>query len=45
MPHAPFEHVAVPFVLSHTLPQALQFVGLVFRLVSQPLAASLSQLP
>ena len=45
MPQVPLEHVAVPLVLSQVLLQAPQLAGLVFRLVSQPLATLPSQLP
>ena len=44
IPHAPEEHVAVPFTVLHVLPQVPQFIVLVSTLVSHPLEALPSQL-
>jgi hypothetical protein len=44
MLHVNAEHVAVPLMLAHVLPQLPQFCELVWRLASQPFAAWASQL-
>jgi hypothetical protein len=43
--HVPLLHVVAPFAFVHETPQAPQFVALVFRFASQPLAALPSQFP
>lgn len=41
--HVPLLQVAVPFVVEHLVPQALQLLISAFRLTSQPLLAKPSQ--
>jgi hypothetical protein len=43
--HVPAVHTFVPFTAAHAEPHALQLAALVFRLDSQPFAATASQLP
>jgi hypothetical protein len=43
--HVPAVHTFVPLIWAHAEPHALQLAALVFRLDSQPFAATASQLP